>query len=118
MKALIDPYFENSHQIIESIFAETDYTYLFHFQNYYFGYKPDADGEAELVMVPLSEMLTLVIEALERLGLADAGMSQERLVELNLFYMGLLTMVLPNGLMSEEQFHDLTGTGEEGGAVH
>ncbi len=118
MKALTDPYFANSHAILESIFDASDYTYLFHFQNYYFGYRPDARANAELVMVPLSEMLTLVIEALERLGLADASMSQQRLVELNMLYMGLLTMILPNGLLSEEQFHDLTGTGEEGGALH
>ena len=49
-----------------------------------------------------------VLDALERMGLADASMGTPRIIELNLLYLGLLTIALPNNILSEEQFERLT----------
>jgi len=45
---------------------------------------------------------------MEKLGLADASLSQARIVELNLLYLGLVTLSLPNNFLNEKLFEELT----------
>ncbi len=110
MQQRLDDYFEQAYTLQAEIYQASDYSYIFHFQNVYFGYRPDASGNQDLCMIPLHEMLTRTVEALEKLGWVDARMERERIVELNLLYLGLLTMIMPNNLLAEEQFARLVAT--------
>jgi hypothetical protein len=106
---ILEPYFDSVHAIVEAIYAATGYSHLFYYQNHFFVYRPDEAGNLALEPLALPAMLTLVLDAMEKLGLADAGMSQQRIVELNLLYLGLVTLSLPNNILDDRLFEELTG---------
>lgn len=108
---ILEPYIDSAHAIVESIFAATDYSHLFYYQNHFFAYRPDSSGNLTLELVSLPAILTLVLDAMERLGLADASLSQARIVELNLLYLGLVTLSLPNNILDDRLFEELIGPG-------
>ena len=109
----LEEYVKNTHAVIRGIYEESDYVYLFYFKNHFFAYEPDAEGNNQMVVIPLSTILSLILKVMEKEGWVDKDTTTERIIELNALYLGLMTLALPNNPISEDFYEELTEGLEE-----